>query len=223
MAGWRHRREDGWACEQGSGGIRTHLGLYPTIPDTSQTSRYFPAVPLDPEGHNELARGRCLPWARIWPKIYAPSFVGTNPPAVQVLEQNQAPGSRLCLAVWARSRDPERLSLLLHSKCEELCVRSKPRVRCRSMGYKWIWTNLSFLIFLLWYLLLAEKSLFSGAVIQSIILYHTIKIFRVFADLCSLKLNSLGWCENSAQLFTKSDSCFWYSSTSSVLTWMSWN
>ena len=74
--------------------------------------------------------------------------MGTNPPAVQVLEQNQAPGSRLCLAVWARSRDPERLSLLLHSKCEELCVRSKPRVRCRSMGYKWIWTNLSFLIFL---------------------------------------------------------------------------
>ena len=65
MTGWRHRREDGWACEQGSGGIRTHLGLYPTIPDTSQTSRYFPAVPLDPEGHNELARGRCLLWARI--------------------------------------------------------------------------------------------------------------------------------------------------------------
>lgn len=46
MTGWRHRREDGWACEQGSGGIWTHLDLYPTIPDTSQASRYFPAVPL---------------------------------------------------------------------------------------------------------------------------------------------------------------------------------
>lgn len=118
---------------------------------------------------------------------------------------------------------PRAPLLLLHSQSEELCVRSKPRVKCRSRGRKWIWTNSSFLIFFLWYLSLAGKSLFSGAVIQSIILYHTIKIFRVFADLCSLKLNSLGWCENSAQLFTKSDSCFWYFSTSSVLTWMSWN
>lgn len=44
----------------------------------------------------------------------------------------------------------------------------------------------------MWYLSLAEKRLFSGALIQSIILYYTIKIFRVFADLCLLKLNPLG-------------------------------
>lgn len=51
----------------------------------------------------------------------------------------------------------------------------------------------SVLIFrFLWYPSHAEKSLFSGAVIQRILLHHTIKIFRVFADLCSLKLNSLG-------------------------------
>lgn len=36
--------------------------------------------------------------------------------------------------VWG----PRASLLLLHSQSEELCVRSKPRVTCRSMGRKWI-------------------------------------------------------------------------------------
>lgn len=70
----------------------------------------------------------------------------------------------------------------------------RSKAKYRSMHHEWtLRINSSILTFLfLWYLSLAERSLFSGAVIQSIVLHHTIKIFRVFADLCSLKLDSLG-------------------------------
>lgn len=71
---------------------------------------------------------------------------------------------------------------------------SQSKAKYRSMDHEWtLRINSSILSFLFsWYLSLAEKSLFSGAVIQSIVLHHTVNIFRVFADLCSLKLDSLG-------------------------------
>lgn len=65
MTGLRYRCRDGWACEQGSGGVWAHGGLSPTVPRHCPNIQEDPHQPaLDTEGRNEMSRGRSLPWTR---------------------------------------------------------------------------------------------------------------------------------------------------------------